>query len=239
MLKAVIFDMDGVIADSHPIHFKSWKILLNSAGVAATDKELDIIRDGRRKEELLRHFFGDLSQNDLYTYAQEKDRLYREHINELTPVQGIEGLLQELKSAGVTLGVASSGSYWRVTHTLDLLSLKDYFVVICTADEFKSGKSDPTIFRTTAQRMQVRCEETLVFEDSATAIRSARALRMKCLGIAEGCRANTLIKAGAHDVFPNFIPIDLAQLTSLFSMTPASNTGSRVQSLGLAKCQVR
>jgi HAD superfamily hydrolase (TIGR01509 family) len=230
MLKGIIFDMDGVIADSHPIHLKSWKILLSSAGVAATEKELDIIRDGRSKEELLRHFLGDLAHADLHTYAREKDRLYRENAKELTPVKGIRPLLEELKSAGITLGVASSGSYWRVNQTLDLLSLKDYFVVISTADEFKCGKSDPAIFRMTAQRMQVRCEQTLVFEDSATAIRSARSVCMKCLGIADSSRAETLITAGAQHVVPNFATLSLIQLQTLFSMRRAAKTSARALS---------
>jgi HAD superfamily hydrolase (TIGR01509 family) len=218
MLRGVIFDMDGVIVDSHPVHIASWKTFLASVGVAASDKELDIVRDGRSKEEILQHFICDLSREQVCGYGDEKDRIYREHAQNLTAVAGLHHLLEELRAAGIPLAVASSGSFWRVQHTLDFLQVRNYFGIVSTADEFKSGKSDSRIFLNTAQRMQIRCDESLLFDDSATAIRSATAIGMKCFGITDSRRAETLVEAGAEQVFPDFLDISLSKLHALFSL---------------------
>jgi beta-phosphoglucomutase len=232
MLRGVIFDMDGVIVDSHPVHIASWKTFLASVGVAASDKELDIVRDGRSKEEILQHFICDLSREQVCGYGDEKDRIYREHAQNLTAVAGLHHLLEELRAAGIPLAVASSGSFWRVQHTLDFLKVRNYFGIVSTADEFKSGKSDSTIFLKTARRMRIRCEESLVFEDSATAIRSAAAIGMKCLGITDSRRAETLVEAGAERVFPDFLNISLRKLHALFSLAHPKSV-SRLVSLAV------
>lgn len=62
MLKDMIFDMDGVLIDSHPIHTSAWRRFLASLDRHATDDELDFVLDGRKKEDILRHFLGDLSE---------------------------------------------------------------------------------------------------------------------------------------------------------------------------------
>src|SRR5690348_7635658 len=217
MLTGAIFDLDGVIADSHPTHVKSWKNFLTSIGRNVTDDELEVLRDGRSKEDLLRHFMGDLTHEQLCSYSEEKDRIYRECLANLDSVPGVGNLLEQLKNAGIVLAVASSGSYWRVNYTLDLLGFRSYFCIISTANEFRHGKSDSTIFLETARRMRVRCEETLVFEDSPTAIRSAISIGMKCVGIADRSRVQALVEAGAERVSPDFAPISLMRLQSLFS----------------------
>ena len=229
MVCGAIFDLDGVLADSHPIHFASWRRLLSSVGISVSEEDLEIIRDGRTKEALLRHFMGDLSEHELRRYAAEKDRIYCEHLGELAAVLGVRHLLHELQTAGIALAVASSGSFRRVHHTLDLLQISTYFQVVNTADEFTSGKSTSAMFAATAERMQVQCEHALVFDDSGIAISSAKAIGIKCIGIADRLRAMALIWAGAEYVFPDFLDMSLAQLQSLFSAGSKSTSASQAQ----------
>jgi len=217
MLKGVIFDMDGVVVDSHPVHIRAWKRLLDAAGVVATDHELDIVRDGKTKEEILRHFMGCISADEVRAYAEEKDRLYKEEAAQPKAIKGVKRLLDQLRHAGITTAIASSGSAWRVHHTLETLGLKHYFSVVTTGTEFAAGKSDSTIFSRTAQRMEIGCEEVLVFEDSVPGTRSATSLGMKCLGVGDPVRASSLIAAGAKRVLPNFLGTSLAELRRLFT----------------------
>lgn len=217
MLTGVIFDLDGVLANSHPIHFASWKMFLGSMGVAIKDRALDeIIRDGRTKEEILRHFFCELSDDELCKYSEQKDLLYREQLLDLVAVRGVRHFLDELTASGITAAVASSGSHRRVHHTLEFLRLKKYFEIVSTADEFKAGKSNSHIYTKTAQRMGVAVDETLVFEDSPAAVQSAAGIGMKCIGIADGFRSKALLDAGAARVFPDFVEISLRELQDLF-----------------------
>jgi HAD superfamily hydrolase (TIGR01509 family) len=209
--------MDGVIVDSHPVHIRAWKRFFASAGINPADCELEIVRDGRKKEEILRHFLGDLTEEQIRICAQEKDQLYRKEAEDLTMVEGIERLLSELNEAGIQAAVASSGSAWRVHETLDLLQIGHHFTVVVAGDEFKEGKCDSAIFQETAHQMQVRFEESLVFEDSMSGVRSASAIGMKCLGIADCCRAKALLDAGAKCVYPNFVDTSLDELQKFFA----------------------
>lgn len=216
MLKGVIFDMDGVVVDSHPIHIKAWKRLLDSAGVVAADQELDIVREGKTKEEILRYFMGSISTDDMRAYGEDKDRLYREEARELKTVKGVRRLLNQLSGSGISVAVASSGSAWRVDQTLETFGLKDYFSVVVSGSEFPTGKSDCTIFFETAQRMRVECQSVLVFEDSVEGTKSATSLGMKCVGIGNKSRANGLLAVGAERVVPDFTEISLKELQGLF-----------------------
>jgi beta-phosphoglucomutase len=217
MFKAAIFDLDGVIVDSHPLHTEAWKRFLSSRGIIAADEELALVRSGRNKEEILRHFIGDLNEHQLRAYGEQKDRFYREQVRELKTVKGVRQLLRQLKDAGIPIAVASSGSFRRVHETLDLLRLRGYFATVATAAEFRMGKRDPTIFLRTAQWMRVRCEECLVFEDSAIGVRSATAIRMKCVGIADPVHGRALLDAGAEVVFPNFAHFRVSDLYALYT----------------------
>jgi len=217
MLKAVIFDMDGVIVDSHPIHIRAWKRLLNSIDIVVKENDLDIVRDGKTKEEILRHFVPGLSARDISAYGELKDDLYREEAAELRLIRGVKRLLNELRWAGISTAVASSGSCWRVHQTLNTLRLRDYFAVVVTAGECVTGKSDSSIFVETAKRLQVRCEGVLVFEDSVPGTRSAAGLGMKCIGIGEGARASALMAAGAERGLPDFSGITLSELHGIFT----------------------
>jgi len=217
MLKGAIFDMDGVIVNSHPTHIRAWRRVLASFGINPTDEELEIVRDGKKKEEILRHFDGDLTDDQVQVYAQEKDRLFREESRGVTMIGGVEELLVELNRAAIPVAMASSGSSWRVQHTLDLFQLRSHFSVVLTGDEFTAGKADSKIFRKAAEEMGVRSEESLVFEDSVSGVRSAKAIGMKCLGIGSAFRAKLLLEAGAERVYSDFVDTRLSHLQTLFA----------------------
>jgi beta-phosphoglucomutase len=205
MLQAVIFDMDGVIVDSHPIHKKAWRRFLDSVGKEVPEEDLDFILDGRKKEDILRHFLGDLSSEEIHRLGHEKELLFREEARaQLRPVEGVEQLLNSLSRANIKLGVASSGSDSRVNFVLRQLHLLEYFSAIVAGDEVSAGKPDPAIFRLTSQKLDVAPNEILVFEDSVSGVKAARAAGMRCVGLAESSRAEILMEAGADHVIGHF-----------------------------------
>jgi beta-phosphoglucomutase len=217
MLQAVIFDMDGVIVDSHPIHKKAWRRFLDSVGKDVKEKDLEFILDGRKKEDILRHFLGDLSPEEIRRLGHEKELLFREEARaELRPVEGVEQLLDGLSQARIKLGVASSGSDSRVNFVLRKLRLLEYFSAIVAGDEVSAGKPDPAIFRLTSQRLNVAPNETLVFEDSVSGVKAAKAAGMRCVGLAESSRAEILMEAGADHVIDHFGAFSVIEAHKLF-----------------------
>jgi len=216
MLKSVVFDLDGVIADSHPAHMRAWKRFLVSVGKSPTEAELEFVRDGRKKEAILRHFLGDLDKDQIRAYGREKDLLFKEEAGSVSTVAGIRDLLNQLNGAGLPMAVASSGSSERVHYVLDLLSLGDYFATVVAGDEVANGKPDPAIFSKAAEKLQVSPDDSLAFEDSVSGVRAARAAGMKCLGIATPPRTQSLLEAGAHGVVSDFLGTSLSQIRKLF-----------------------
>ena len=216
MLKSVVFDFDGVIVDSHPAHMRAWKRFLESVGKSATEAELEFVRDGRTKEDILRHFLGSLNQDQIRAYGRAKDLLFKEEVGSVRTVAGIRGLLNQLSRAGLPMAVASSGSSERVHYILDLLGLGDYFATVVTGDEVANGKPDPAIFSQAAEKLQVSACDSLAFEDSVSGVRAARTAGMKCLGIATPPRSQSLLDAGAHGVLSDFRGTSLSQIRKLF-----------------------
>src|SRR4051812_18288683 len=88
MLAGVIFDFDGVIIDSHPAHMQAWKAFLLTKGKAFSDAELSFVREGAKREEILRRFLGELTPDQIVSYGVEKDRLFQSSAGELKLVPG-------------------------------------------------------------------------------------------------------------------------------------------------------
>src|SRR5437879_8859835 len=84
---AVVFDMDGVLIDSHPAHLAAWREFLRSAGKEVFEDELSFVLEGRTRSEILRHFLGPLPERELERYGRQKDDIFRalEYRIELLP----------------------------------------------------------------------------------------------------------------------------------------------------------
>src|SRR5690349_11058811 len=130
MLKALIFDMDGVLIDSHPIHKNAWRRFLSMTGKNVSDADLDFVLDGRKREDILRHFLGDLSAEEITAFGHMKELLFREEALNMAAIEGLTVFLQEAKAASLPMAVASCGSASRVQFVLDQFSLLPHFAVI-------------------------------------------------------------------------------------------------------------
>lgn len=174
------------------------------------------LSDGRKKEDILRHFLGDLEGREIHSYGHKKDLFFNEEVKDVNPVAGIGELLKQLNRAGLPTAVASSGGSERVHHILDLVGLRGYFAAVVTGDEVAKGKPDPAVFCKAAEELRVAPSDSLAFEDSVSGVLAARAAGMKCLGIATPPRAQSLVEAGAHDVLNDFVGTSVSQIRQLF-----------------------
>ncbi len=217
MLKGIIFDMDGVIIDSHPIHKKAWKKFLHSVGKDVSDQELEFVLDGRKREDILRHFLGDMTATQVLEYGDRKERLFREEALAITPMEGLPRFLDEVDSAGISMAIASSGSHSRVHFILDCLGMTKRFKAIITGDEVRCGKPDPEIFALAGQRLCAANHELLVIEDAVSGVLAAKTAGMRCVAIASNGRAEALLGAGAERAVPAFRDLSVAALREMFS----------------------
>jgi beta-phosphoglucomutase len=217
MLRGLVFDMDGVVIDSHPVHRAAWKTFLADVGRPTSDKELEVILDGGKREEILRHFLGELDRDQIEEYGKRKDEILRSRGSKIEPMPGVVNLLDCLLDAGIRVALATSASRSRTCATLEELGLTHYFETIVTGDEVTAGKPDPTIYRLAAARMQEAPDYLLAVEDAVSGVKAAKGAGMRCLGIAHNGRANALRVAGANPVVNDFRTLSLHSLKLVFT----------------------
>lgn len=222
MLRAIIFDLDGVVAESHPAHKQAWGELLISLGRTVSPQELDYVVEGRKRDEILRHFLGQLDEQQIRDYGMKKDCLFSRHSAHLKPVPGVCEFIQQVQDAGLGIALASSAGRKRVESNLRQLGLFHYFKILITGDDVVRGKPDPALFNIAAHKLNVSACETLVCEDAVNGVQAAKTAGMKCLAIASPGRAEVLKATGADKVAPDFTNVSLHELRLLFAAPGAS-----------------
>jgi len=217
MLRGMVFDFDGVIVDSHPVHTRTWKKFLESMGRKASEQDLHYVLDGRTREDIIRHFFGELDDETIREYGHRKEQMFRDEAASVQTVKGLETFLAELREAKLAMAIATSGSRSRVSFLLDRLGLTKSFSVVVTADDVPRGKPDPALFVKAAQNLNINPADLMAFEDAASGVRAARAAGMKCMGISNNGSSSVLLDAGASHVVKDFCFLSHSKLQSVFS----------------------
>jgi len=225
MLRGVVFDMDGVIVDSHAAHRRAWQQFLRTLGKDVPEEKLNFILEGRKREEILRHFLGDLSPEQVAEYGKRKDEMLRKVEPNATPIRGVIQFLELLSANGIKIAVATSASKDRTLGTLDCLGVSRYFSAVVTGCDVPKGKPDPAAYRLAAQRLALAPEELLALEDAVSGVRAARTAGLKCVAVASNGQAQALLDAGADHVLPDFVGMSLARLQTLWAAIETKRAG--------------
>jgi beta-phosphoglucomutase len=217
MIKGGVFDFDGVIADSHPAHVRAWRMFLGSVGKTVSDEQLQFVLDGRRREDILRHFLGELAEDQLLDYGQRKERMFRDEASWVRPTNGLPEFLESLESSGLALAIASSGSRSRIDFLLDRFGLQSHFRAVVTGDDVKLGKPHPAVYLRAAHQLEIDPADLIAFEDAVCGVLAARSAGMNCIGIAPQGGAARLLDAGASHVVPDFHSLSRSMLLEFSS----------------------
>lgn len=185
MIKAVIFDHDGVIADTEPIHSRADNAILARYGFSISPEENDSLVGVPTKKswEIMREMFKIPEAAEWL--AEEKTREAARIIatDGISPNKGLLQLLDGLKRKGCTLAIAS-GQYRRIIDAvLAKLRIESYFSAIVSGEDTANGKPNPEVFLTAAKRLGVRPDECLVIEDSESGVTAAKAAGMACVAL--------------------------------------------------------
>lgn len=186
-IKAIIYDVDGTLVNSEPLHVKAWDETLQLYGHALTDlshtfqstmagKKPIIIAEGMIEELTI-----DVEPADFL--AQKSKRFLELAQQELQPMPGAVESVHRFKDAGYTLGIGTSLDRDYLNLILRRLDVTDIFDVIVTGDQITKGKPDPETYLTVAEQLGVEVEQCVVLEDAATGMASAKAAGMICIAI--------------------------------------------------------
>ena len=204
----VIFDMDGVLADTGSIHFESWVKMAKEIGVAFT-RELFEQTFGQQSTTITRKLVG--SEVDpvlVKKWANLKEEYYREMIKDkLVPLSGVIRIINDLKSKGFKLAVGSSGPPENVDLLLTQLKIKENFDVIITAAEVKKGKPEPDVFLIVAKNLKINPKNCIVIEDAPVGLEAAKRAGMMSIAITTTHKKEQLLGA-------QLIINDLTEITS-------------------------
>jgi beta-phosphoglucomutase len=203
-LRGVIFDMDGVLVDSHAVHRKAWRLFFQTLGREVPEPELDFILDGRKRGDILRHFLGNCSDPELEEFGRRKDCIFRQMRFEVAPVPGAVRMIWELHRNGIRLALATSASRSRARSTLAGLGLLNCFEVIVTGEDVLLGKPDPAVYQMACNRIAIEPDCLLAVEDAISGIRAAMGAGLRCVGVALHQTSANLAAAGAAHVVRDF-----------------------------------
>jgi HAD superfamily hydrolase (TIGR01509 family) len=215
MFKGVVFDLDGVIVDSHPLHKRAWRLFLASVGKQVSESDLDFIFEGRRRRDILIHFLGRLSDSEIQEYGNKKDDFFRQACEAIEPMAGSVEFIRKLEKAGLPVALATSASRQRAKWTLQELQIANYFDVVVTGDDVVESKPDPEIYRLAAHRLSISPECLFAVEDSVCGVRSAKSAGLRCIGIALAHNVTPLMQAGADHIVPNLMALSIEDLEEI------------------------
>jgi beta-phosphoglucomutase len=222
MIRAVIFDFNGIIVDDEPVHFELFRRVLKEEGIDLSKKDYYakyLGMDDRGCFTAAHHDNGKyIKDKQLARLIARKALYYQEAIqNNIRPFPGVTALVAELAER-FSLAVASGALRNEIEQILSTIGIRQYFRVIVSAEDVTRGKPDPEIFLKALAQLNetyfagnpVRPAECLVIEDSKEGIRGARQAGMKCLAVSNSHPAEQLHEADAvtdslEQINPNFL----------------------------------
>lgn len=181
---ALIFDMDGVIVDSNPLHRAAWTEFNRRHGLETTDTMIERMY-GRRNDQIVRDYFGDgLAEDEVAAYGAAKEEIYREMLGSRIAESLVPGLRAFLDLyRGAPLAVATNAEKENVDFVLERAGLRSYFQVVVDGHQVSQPKPDPEIYLRAASLLEIRPSDCIVLEDSHTGVAAAQAAGMRVIGI--------------------------------------------------------
>lgn len=212
--KGCIFDLDGVICDTAKYHFLAWKKLAERLEIPFTEKENEMLKGVSRIDSLkillsLKNILP--KEDELLRLADLKNNWYREYIQQITPDELLEGVLEfivALKSHNIKIALGSVSK--NAPDILNSLNITQYFDAVIDGNRVSHAKPDPEVFLSGASELMLDPKSCLVFEDAISGVKAAHNAGMKCIGIGDSS-----ILSEADYVIPGFRDFSYRNLEAL------------------------
>lgn len=189
MIRACLFDMDGVIVDTAKFHFKAWQRLADSLSIPFTEEQNEQLKGVSRVDSLEKILhWGNLSLDNARKeqLMELKNKWYLEYVETVDPEEmlpGIASFLNELKNAKIKIGLGSSSK--NAVLILEKLGIMPLFDVIVDGTKVHLSKPHPEIFLRGSRELNIPVEEIIVFEDAQSGVKAAIDGGFRCVGIGD------------------------------------------------------
>ena len=195
-LEAVLWDLDGVIADTGPYHFLAWQDVFRKRGVNFTEADFNH-HFGQRNDTIIRSALGkNISPEELDAIADEKEANYRRRVaGNIEPLPGAIELLKSLSEHGIKAAIASSAPLENIELIIRGLDIENCFQAITWGREVTEGKPSPQVFLLSAEKLGAEPRNCVVIEDAVAGVTGAKKAGMKCVAVTNSHPRNSLKEA--------------------------------------------
>ena len=217
-IKAVIFDLDGVLVDTARYHDQAWEELATGFGYALTEADRHALK-GRSRADSLEYILEQAGWEDAdpaqkSRWLQAKNARYLELVEELTPhdaAEGAQDLLRHLREAGIKLALGSASQ--NATKVLSKIGMEGAFDSVVDGTRTTRSKPDPQVFEMAASDLGLEPKDCIVIEDAQAGIQAALAGGFRTIGLGD-----PLVLAQAHRVIASLKELSLDQGLVLFEI---------------------
>ena len=209
MIKAVIFDLDGVIVSTDDCHYEAWKKMADEEGIYFDKTINNRLRGVSRMESLeivLERAEKEYSEDEKLALAERKNGYYKEFITKLIPddiLPGAMNTLEELKANGIKVAIGSSSKNTPVI--LKQIGLSDYFDAVSDGNNITNSKPDPEVFLKAADMLGIPYGECMIVEDADAGIEAGKRAGMKTLSVHGAKDADVAMEDLSESSLLNFI----------------------------------
>jgi beta-phosphoglucomutase len=218
-IRALIFDLDGVITDTAEFHFLAWKRMADEESIPFTREDNEALRGVSRRESLNRILRGrPIEEATAQAWMTRKNDYYQAYLEGITPADrlpGVTALLEEARRAGIKIALASASR--NANTVLERLGLLDLFDAVGDGNSVVRTKPAPDLFLWVAGRLDVYPPQAVVFEDAEAGIEAALAGGFWAVGVGK----SNVTKA--HVVVPDLSNVTVSWLMD--NLSAAQRTG--------------
>lgn len=209
MLKALLFDLDGTLAETDSVHHPTWADLLRPHGYDVDWAFFQERLSGRLNPDIVADLLPDVSEEEGLAMVEAKEADFRERAAALEPLPGLVDFVEWGRKRGLQIALVTNAPKENVLAVLRSLALEEAFDTIVLADDVGAGKPDPAPYLAALDALGVRAGEALAFEDSPSGIASSTGAGVPTIGVASTQEPGKLGRLGVALVVHDFTDPEL------------------------------
>jgi len=215
-VRAVIFDMDGVICHTNPFHTVAFREFFAKRKIYPSEKEFEQHMYGKSNSYIMSHFFErKIKGAELASLEEEKESLFREiYKSEVDPISGFFSFFEKLKKSNLATAVATSAPRANLDLIINTLKISNWMDSQLASEDVSKHKPDPEVYLKSADNLGIDPSECLVFEDSYSGASAGLNAGMKVVGVLSSHSKEEL--PDCHYYINDYLGLDVSHIKSLF-----------------------
>lgn len=209
VLAALLYDLDGTIADTDPVHFIAWQDVLQGFDLHIDETIYKQRLSGRTNPPIIAEFLPQLTAEESEELADRKEARFRELAEQLEPIAGLRELIEWGKQNSLKQAVVTNAPRENARFMLKVLKLDQVFDRVILADDLGIGKPDPAPYLAALKEFGIEPQQAIAFEDSPSGVQSAVAAKISTIGITSTQLPETLCELGVKFAIADFTAPEL------------------------------